>query len=213
MMRSAHEWRRHAPEQVRTRVPADRRSFSPPLEPPTTLAVSPRTDGAGAPFRGHTSPPSSPQSGESLIRDTAGPLAVEQAAAPARIVDNGSVRTLGRTIPARDPDCICECVCVCVCKELDEGTAPAAPAGSTSLPALLSRPLSPREGTARNRVPGHALARCEKLAAIEAAVNADCHVQNSLCCARVLRLWQDLVSVDRGRLLPARRQPTSQAHG
>jgi len=228
LMRSAHEWRRHAPAQVCTRphrlisrhasapiiqyraihaVPdppltppllqsarADRHtpqpSSSPPLEPPTTLAVSPLT-----------SPRSASQRGESLIRGKAGQLAVEQADASARIVDDGSVRALGRTIPARDPDCICECVCVCVCKELDEGTAPAAPAGSTgppmSLPALVSRPLSPREGTARSRVSGSALARCEKLAAIEAAVNADWHAQNTLCCVRVLRLWQDLVSVDR----------------
>jgi hypothetical protein len=60
---------------------------------------------------------------------------------------------------------------------------------------LQSRPLSPTVPS-RSSPPWKALARSERLTAIETAVIADWHVQNTLFSCRVLRLWQDLVIVD-----------------
>jgi len=65
------------PEQEAPDQHTPQPSSSPPLEPPTTLAISPRTDRAGAPFRGHSSASSASdasKSGESHIRAKAGQL-------------------------------------------------------------------------------------------------------------------------------------------
>lgn len=58
------------------------------------------------------------------------------------------------------------------------------------------RPLSPTVPS-RSSLPWKALARSERLTAIETAVKADWHVQNTLFSCRVMRLWQDLVIVDK----------------
>lgn len=78
----------------------------------------------------------------------AAPHSATSASTVATAPSHELVRMLLDKIPGRHPACSCKCVCVCVCMQTSEQGSGAPPAGSMSLPDILSRPLSAGRVTA-----------------------------------------------------------------